>query len=66
MEGWIPVTERLPEHEDEVIVTAKYESRDGTFVAIDWFDFSDNNWFNNPNNVTAWMEMPEAYKGEES
>ncbi len=68
MDDWIPVTERLPEHEDEVIVTV-IENGDKTFTGIDWCMSYDGSWFNwgsFPYEVIAWKELPEPYEGEKS
>ena len=69
--GWIPVTERLPEDGYGVLVTvngkhdnitfvnaleiAKYINIEGWIIEgyLDWLD----------PDVTAWMPLPEPYKG---
>ena len=59
---WIPVTERLPEEEVEVLVTDDA----GGLATIDvdggYFDeeYGRFEWFHSQN-VTAWMPLPEPY-----
>lgn len=58
---WIPVTERLPEIDEECLVTIKgnykpYMSIDQYF-AYGWDDYGDD--------VVAWMPLPEPWKGDE-
>ena len=76
---WIPVTERLPE-EDEikegVIATVKIwdemTRKWACYVDIAWRgdeidDFWDtaNDWFEGQEvRITAWMPLPEPYRGE--
>lgn len=61
-DGWIPVTERLPEDGQKIIVTC---SDDGT-TDFGQYD-ADKNWCVNdsywPNafDFTAWMPLPEPY-----
>lgn len=59
---WVPVTERLPDRrEGAVLVTDwgdvcyAYRNDIGT-----WMDFDGNKL----KDVTAWMPLPEPYKGE--
>jgi hypothetical protein len=59
---WIPVTERLPENDDDVLVyawdimLARYRTGDRKWHA-DWFPFGDGE-------VTHWMPLPTPPKGE--
>jgi len=65
---WIPVTERLPEEEGLYLVTCFnerprievawfYIDEEGFgYFSCDWSDFDS---------VTAWMPVPEPYKGGE-
>lgn len=61
---WIPVTERLPEEEGQYLVSCNndYEVEIGRF----YIDGEDERWFNcdwsNPEDVVAWMPLPEPYK----
>ena len=65
---WIPVTERLPEKGDVVLITNKNGNvRYGQFRGVD-FEISGYQhwiWKNNTYEVVlAWMELPKAYEGE--
>ena len=60
---WIPVSERLPESDDEVLVTD--DAGGLAVVGIDWFDSDSNRWWCSQN-VTAWMPLPSSYQGGES
>jgi hypothetical protein len=66
---WIPVSERLPEHESNVLVAAK---RDGEYVVkemlfVDWSkppepprpEWCDDCGGEDVENVTHWMPLPE-------
>ncbi len=57
---WIPCSERLPESDDEVLVTD--DACGLALVGIDWFDNGNNRWWCSQN-VTAWMPLPEPYRG---
>ena len=61
---WIPVTERLPEDERNILITY-YDD-----ITIGWYRKSENTWMiyegegnAEPDEVTAWMPLPEPYKG---
>lgn len=61
---WIPVSERLPDYNEEVLIT------NGKYVTIDTRCFLENTedgeaytWdINGWDDVIAWMPLPEPYK----
>lgn len=64
---WIPVSERLPETDEDVLIT------DGVTVYIGWMiDAADRRWRADSgdnyfiNDVIAWMPLPPSYQGEEN
>lgn len=63
---WIPVSERLPDKEWGYIVTCNnYESDFCIYVPGKGFGmYSDGKWHSADDEVTAWMPLPEPYKGE--
>lgn len=63
---WIPCSERLPNEDEEVLVTSNY----GILIAL-WRKTWDNKicWFEtieskSLHKVTAWMPLPKPYGGE--
>lgn len=61
---WIPVTERLPEKTGDYLVT----TTNGYVQIAKWgFDLYKNSGWSGKHLakcIIAWMELPEAYKGE--
>lgn len=69
-ERWIPVSERLPDAQTEVVVSCTDDSGDTKFryTASGWVTTDKEYWIvdNEINHfVVAWREMPEPYKGEQ-
>lgn len=59
IQKWIPVTERLPEYETEVLTYRK----SGISVETRWRTYWDYDEFSD-SPVTHWMPLPEPPKGE--
>lgn len=59
---WIPVTERLPENDNVVMVTVHDFA--GSFVSVDFY--MHGKWYSFPDCVTAWAELPEPYGVEDA
>ena len=65
---WIPVSERLPEDEQEIL----FSTKTGRVHSGKYYDDdSANQWYSHKdkcrawnNVVSAWMPLPEPYKGE--
>lgn len=66
---WIPVTERVPEDDTEVIVSCTDDSGDTSFsfTTVAWH--FKGTWVCNNERcffVTAWMPLPDPWKGEQN
>lgn len=73
--SWIPVTEALPEEDEEVLVTVRFDGtkdvkpsvyvETASQISGSWFSYSDE-WkvSQNRHHVIAWMPLPEGYRGE--
>ena len=57
--GWIPVSERLPEDDTTVLVSCKTR-RGTTFVRAGYCIYGS--WHLNCYGATAWRPLPEPYK----
>lgn len=71
---WIPCSERLPKHDETVLVWYCNEIRIGYLTDISETDFSENCvWVlhgsfpfkHDEKKVVAWMPLPEPYEAEE-
>ena len=62
---WIPVTERLPEDEGQYLVSCDTDY--GVEVGRFYIDEDGERYFgcdwNDPEDIEAWMPLPEPYKG---
>ena len=70
-DGWVPVTERLPEFGKTVLITNdKGNVSYGRFRGVEfWKDEGDAFWTwkkNTIEHVIAWRPLPKPYKTEES
>ena len=72
---WIPVSERLPEENETVLISAKYIAHlsrsapyveEGFLTRSGWYSAYGDNYSDLLAEVTAWMPLPEPYKGGES
>lgn len=69
---WIPVSERLPNHDEYMKNNGLFNVSDGTISYSEWFDINEKkmfgeltmNGFRVDRAVTAWMPLPEPYKAE--
>ena len=65
--GWIPVSEKLPDKEKLVLVTDNDSIEFGKLICGLfgglWLIWVDDCW-TEAIKVTAWMPLPEPYKGE--
>ena len=63
---WIPVEERLPATDDDVLIVTNNEFGTGYEVGQGYYDICDEEWFGHAYvgtiDVTHWMPLPEAPK----
>ena len=67
---WIPVSERLPDHNGTYLTTMKYTGKSTGTIYIDleetFFDIARGFNVGVNEEVLAWMPLPEPYKAEGS
>lgn len=63
--GWIPCSERLPNHPNQVLITIKWDSPfDNDYeVTLGEYWGEEYGWGFENGEVLAWMSLPEPYKG---
>lgn len=63
--GWIPVEERLPTQETEVLAYIKHNYAEDGWRAYRVYEYTDH-WVGMGNlcEVVAWMPLPEPYRPE--
>lgn len=70
MSEWIPVSERVPNSDDWVIVTILDESGDAPYryTEFGWYMMQGHAWIVDNEvrrDIIAWIPLPRPYKGEE-
>lgn len=61
---WIPVSEKLPESDDDVIVTCKSCRTGKKFTSTDYRNCKTGEWSYFGRDVIAWQPLPEPYREE--
>ena len=69
---WIPVSKRLPNRDEYIKNNGLFNVSDGNRSYSEWFDYDKQKFgeytmtgFRVDYAVTAWMPLPEFYRGEE-
>lgn len=68
-ERWIPVTERLPAYGEDVLISIGGYCNVGYVVPVneeERYNWYFSGWYHSPNDVTAWMPLPEPYKEDKA
>lgn len=64
--GWIPVSERLPEEGRYLVTTVYGEVKESEFDLEKWWQIDNSTislaWEEEPIKVVAWQPLPEPYK----
>lgn len=62
---WIPCSERLPNENGTYLTTYEWVGKTGTkYIEIEGIDFEHGRWdCHDYEKVTAWMPLPEPWKG---
>lgn len=64
---WIPCSERLPAYGEDVLISIGGYCNVGHIVSVneeEQYNWYFSGWYHLPNDVDAWMPLPEPYGGE--
>lgn len=61
---WIPCSERLPDPEDDVIVTCKSCHTEKKYISTGYRSCKTGEWNHFSDDVIAWQPLPEPYREE--
>lgn len=65
---WIPCSERLPAYGEDVLISIGGYCNVGHIVPVneeEQYNWYFSGWYHFPNDVDAWMPLPEQYKESE-
>lgn len=65
---WIPCSERLPAYGEDVLISIGGYCNVGHIVSVneeERYNWYFSGWYHLPNDVDAWMPLPEPWRGEE-
>lgn len=65
---WIPCSEMLPAYGEDVLLSVGEYCTVGHIVPVndeEQYHWYFSGWYHLPNDVTAWMPLPEPYKEDE-
>lgn len=63
---WIPCSERLPAYGEDVLISIGGYCNVGHIVSVneeEQYNWYFSGWYHLPNDVDAWMPLPEPWKG---
>ena len=66
---WIPCRERLPAYGEDVLISIGGYCNVGHIVPVneeEQYNWYFSGWYHLPNDVDAWMPLPEPYMGTRS
>lgn len=64
---WIPCSERLPAYGEDVLISIGGYCNVGHIVSVneeEQYNWYFSGWYHLPNDVDAWMPLPEPYRKE--
>ena len=64
---WIPCSERLPAYGEDVLISIGGYCNVGHIVSVneeERYNWYFSGWYHLPNDVDAWMPLPEPWRGE--